>query len=306
MNAPSASTHVTSVHEIVANHDTFIFDCDGVIWQGGCLIPGVDKFLKSLQNAGKKYVFVTNTSSRSREEMWAKFADIGLGDHCSKEMMYPSCYFTARVIQKRHPNARRMYYVVGGSGLIQELEALGISCVTDQHGACDEPLTEERFKSMAEEMEQPSSARIDGIVVGWDLSFSFQHICRASLAFQLADEDFFFYATNDDSFDRIGPWKIPATGAILASLNAVARISERPDAEVLGKPNPEFLQFVMGEQQLDASRSVVIGDRLDTDILMAKRAGVASCLALSGCCSKVDLDNSSIAPDYVIDSAGAA
>ncbi|KAF4756572.1 hypothetical protein FOZ63_019969 [Perkinsus olseni] len=305
MNAPSASTHVTSVHEIVANHDTFIFDCDGVIWQGGCLIPGVDKFLKSLQNAGKKYVFVTNTSSRSREEMWAKFADIGLGDHCSKEMMYPSCYFTARVIQKRHPNARRIY-VVGGSGLIQELEALGISCVTDQHGACDEPLTEERFKSMAEEMEQPSSARIDGIVVGWDLSFSFQHICRASLAFQLADEDFFFYATNDDSFDRIGPWKIPATGAILASLNAVARISERPDAEVLGKPNPEFLQFVMGEQQLDASRSVVIGDRLDTDILMAKRAGVASCLALSGCCSKVDLDNSSIAPDYVIDSAGAA
>ncbi|KAF4748274.1 hypothetical protein FOZ62_025504 [Perkinsus olseni] len=82
MNAPSASTHVTSLHEIVANHDTFIFDCDGVIWQGGCLIPGVDKFLKSLQNAGKKYVFVTNTSSRSREGMWAKFADIGLGGLC--------------------------------------------------------------------------------------------------------------------------------------------------------------------------------------------------------------------------------
>ncbi|EER08230.1 4-nitrophenylphosphatase, putative [Perkinsus marinus ATCC 50983] len=62
----------------------------------------------------------------------------------------------------------------------------------------------------------------------------------------------------------------------------------------------------MTELDFEPSRTLVVGDRLDTDILMAQRAGVASCLALSGCCSKADLETSSVKPDFVIDSVGTA
>ncbi|EER08229.1 Pyridoxal phosphate phosphatase, putative [Perkinsus marinus ATCC 50983] len=208
------SNHVTCIDDVVANYDNIIFDCDGVIWQGGHLIPGVDKCLKALNDAGKESAFMTNTSSRSRAGMRAKFGEMGLGELCSEKMMFPSCFYTAKLIQRRHPHARR-----------------------------GEPLGEERFRIIAEEMARELNSKIDGIVVGWDLAFSFEKICRASLAFQMAGEEFFFYATNDDSFDRMGPWKIPATGVILASINAAARFSDRQDAQVLGKPNPEFVRI---------------------------------------------------------------
>ncbi|KAF4664487.1 hypothetical protein FOL47_005098 [Perkinsus chesapeaki] len=284
----------SSIGDLIDEYDNFIFDCDGVIWQGGQLISGVKTTLELLRNKGKKYTFVTNTSSRSRSDMWSKFADLGLSELTSKEMMHPSCYYAARVVKERHPDARRIY-VIGGRGIVDELSELGITCVTEgQSRDCgDTTMTEEKFRVMADEMTESSSPKIDGIVLGWDLAFSFNKLCRVSLAFELAQNDnFFFYATNDDMFDQIGPWRIPATGTILASLNAVARMNGREEAEVLGKPNPDFLRFVIDQEGFDASRSIVIGDRLDTDILMAKRAGVASCLALSGCCSKAELAES--------------
>jgi HAD superfamily hydrolase (TIGR01450 family) len=149
---------------------------------------------------------------------------------------------------------------------------------------------------------------VDAIVVGYDTSFNYYKIARSSLCFQ-KNPQCLFIATNGDISDRIGgKWLLPGNGAGLAAITAA--VSGVPDAIhktpiITGKPNKLLGQLAVsacGRGDIDPMRVLVVGDRIDTDIDLAKNCGFKSCLVLSGVSRLEDLTNVPMVerPDYVV------
>jgi len=298
--APSA------VKALLDEADTFCFDCDGTLYQAGTLLPHVAEAIAYLRRLRKKIFFITNTSSRSREQLSAKIC--GLGVDCSSQECIPSCTFTADHIKRTHPDARRVY-VIGGQGLVDELAQVGI----ESTGGPSEDrvqFSENEFTLIAEEIGRNS---FDGVVVGWDTGLTYHKIAKAALVFQ-QHPGAFFYATNDDAADRVGKWRLPGNGPLLKAIESACagcapfRLHRaKPfgvEAEVLGKPNPAYARRIAEWSGVDLRRAVMVGDRLDTDILMGQRAGMRSLFVLSGVDSLREVEETGIRPDFILPGVG--
>jgi len=287
--------------------DAFLFDCDGTLYHAGQIIPGVAEAILHLRSVGKKVFFVTNTSSRSKEQLQAKLAKLGVP--CEVDECVPSGVFTATYIQRTHPSAKRVY-VVGGQGLVDELARVGI----DSFGGPAEDghrFDDEKFGALAETV---AAERCDGVVVGWDLALNYHKIATASLVFQ-RHPDAFFYATNDDPADRVAGWLLPGNGPLLKGLEAACaacapgRCGKRApfgsEATVLGKPNPDYAKLIAEWNGIDLSRAVMVGDRLNTDILMGKQAGMRTLHVLTGVDGFEQIAAQGISPNFVLPSFGS-
>lgn len=295
-----------TVASLVSGCDAFFFDCDGTLYHAGVLIPGVAETIVYLRELGKKLFFVTNTSSRCREDLCSKLR--GLGVPCELHECVPSCVFTADYIRRRHPEAEHVY-VIGGKGVVDELAKVGIKA----SGGPSEDVCkfdEGDFVTMASEV---GWQKFDGVVVGWDTSLTYYKVAKSSLVFQRHPQCF-FYATNDDLADRVGEWLLPGNGPLLKAVESAcaATVPERirrekpfaAQAVVLGKPNPDYARLIAKWNQIDLSRSVMVGDRLDTDILMGKQAGMLSLFVLTGVDGLPQIQERQIHPDYILSSVG--
>eukprot|EP00747_Dinoflagellata_sp_TGD_P191707 gnl/TRDRNA2_/TRDRNA2_55454_c0_seq1.p1 gnl/TRDRNA2_/TRDRNA2_55454_c0~~gnl/TRDRNA2_/TRDRNA2_55454_c0_seq1.p1 ORF type:complete len:332 (-),score=65.83 gnl/TRDRNA2_/TRDRNA2_55454_c0_seq1:30-1025(-) len=317
MAAPTCHSFLTSgqvaaqapetVERLLAECDAFLFDCDGTLYHAGSALPHVAEAIQHLRSLGKKLFFVTNTSSRSREQLQAKLQ--GLGVRCEAAECVPSGVFTAHYVRRMHPAAERVY-VIGGQGLIDELAKVGIA---SSGGPSEDKavFTEDAFCALAEEV---GAKRYDGVVVGWDTSINYHKIAKSSLVFQQHPAAF-FYATNDDPADRVGQWLLPGNGPLLSSIEAAcaACASDRVGrakpwgvkAEVLGKPNPAYARLIAEWEGIDLTRAVMVGDRLDTDILMAKEAGMKSLFVLTGVDDLRQVTQKGIEPEFVLPEVGS-
>lgn len=295
-----------TVATLLSDMDAFLFDCDGTLYHAGTLLPHVAEALEYLRSLGKRVFFVTNTSSRSREQLCAKLR--GLGVPCEPEECVPSCVFTADYVRRAHPDASHVY-VIGGQGVVDELGKVGIAASggpADNHAQ----FTEAGFTALAESIGRE---RVDGVVVGWDTSLTYYKVTVAALVFQL-HPDAFFYATNDDGADRVGQWLLPGNGPLLKAIEEACAVcapervgKEMPfgsTAAVLGKPNPDYAKLIAEWNGVDLSRSVMVGDRLDTDILMGQRAGMRSLFVLTGVDGPEQVDAKQIEPDFTLSDVG--
>ena len=282
------------------NIDLILFDCDGVIYQGDSVLPGVPEALNRLRSMGKHFKFITNTSARSRGAMFKKFVNLGLGNPTVREIdCLPSGLCAAMYLRNRCLDIKRVY-VAGAGGLVKELEDAGFECFG---GPADDGkvMTESEFIRLANE-----DPLFDAVVIGYDQSFNYYKLARASLCFQ-RNRECEFIATNDDVHDLIGHhWLLPGNGAMLEALvKAVQSIpgSEKQRPKITGKPDPLFGEIAIACAGLDGinpKRVLVIGDKLETDIALAKNCGFRSCLVLTGVARQEDLFDSPIKPNYVI------
>lgn len=287
--------------------DAFVFDCDGTLYQAGTLLPHVAEAIRHLRQLRKRVFFVTNTSSRSREQLCAKLR--GMQVPCESQECVPSCVFTANCIRHTHPEATRVY-VIGGQGVIDELAKVGIAA---SGGPADDGVSfsEDEFVGLAQEIQ---SERYDGVVVGWDTGLTYRKIAKAAMVFQ-CHPGAFFYATNDDAADRVGAHLLPGNGPLLKAVEAACaacaplRIGRKPphgvEAAVLGKPNPDFVRWIAEGDKLDIAKAVMVGDRLDTDILMGRRAGMKTLFVLTGVDGLSQIAEKDIQPDFTLTSVGS-
>lgn len=294
------------VSTVLRDIDAFLFDCDGTLYQANVLLPHVAETLRHLRHLKKRLFFVTNTSSRSREQLCVKLQ--GLGVPCEPHECVPSSVFTADYVRRRHPSAEQIY-VIGGQGIVDEMAKVGISSLG---GPADDAccFSEAGFADSAHKVR---AEKYDGVVVGWDTSLTYYKITQAALVFQ-QHPNAFFYATNDDPADRVGQWLLPGNGPLLKSIEAACaacapeRVGrEQPfgaEAVVLGKPNPEYARLIAEWNQIDLQRAVMVGDRLDTDILMGQRAGMRTLFVLSGVDSLDACTEKGIWPDYTLTDLG--
>ncbi|KAG5192834.1 haloacid dehalogenase-like hydrolase family protein [Tribonema minus] len=297
--AAVAAAHATarldtpdSLSAFVAAHDNFLLDCDGVLWAGSGALPGESastgavETLDALRAAGKRVLFITNNSSKSRRQYAAKFAAFGVS-------VDPNDIVTSGSAMANYLKMEGITYayVIGEDGLIEELELAGVTCIRDAKGAG--PLMSES-EFMALELDP----KVQAVCVGWDRSFGFRQMSIASAYLQ---QGVGFIGANPDNADRVGPLLFPGTGPLLAAIQSASGAVP----VIIGKPNPILIKGILAQFGMDQARTAMVGDRLDTDMAFANAGGISSVLVMTGVSTDADLaalsaERAHMAPAFVM------
>jgi len=250
-----------------------ILDLDGTIYNGRTLFPFIKDFLDDLKKLQIGYTFLTNNSSLSVAAYIRKLRQMGLP--VKPTQVYTSAQATIDYLQRHYPAIKRIY-LIGTRSLKHEFTANGFTVVGND--PIDEP---------------------EAVIVGFDTSLTFRKLCHAAYWIKTGK---LFLATHPD---RICPTDqdtiLVDCGAVCAALKAAT--GKKPSA-VLGKPDPSMIKGIMQRFGLKKQEVAIVGDRLYTDIKMARQAGIASILVLSGETTRTDLQRSPILPDYVLENVG--
>ncbi|MBU0532841.1 phosphoglycolate/pyridoxal phosphate family phosphatase [Candidatus Micrarchaeota archaeon] len=239
-----------------------IFDLDGTLYRGKKVIDGAAETLERLRNSGVKVLFLTNAATKSRENVAQKLTNMGL--QANKEEVYSSSYFLARYISSKHKGKK--VFVVGEQGILDEFREAKVECVEE---------------------------RADIVVVGLDRKFTYEKLAHA-LA-ELRDGAILIASNKDPTFPTENSF-MPGAGSIVAAIETASG----KEARVVGKPNCYPLELIKEDYGLKNEETVVVGDRLDTDIKFANCCGIKSVLVLSGVNKKSDIKKD--IPDYILSS----
>ncbi|KAG6872645.1 hypothetical protein C0995_008076 [Termitomyces sp. Mi166 len=279
---------------LLDKYDTWMFDCDGVLWHGDRLIDGAVEVLELLRSKNKKVLFVTNNATKSRMSYKSKFDHLGMEAHVDE--IYGSAYAAAVYLSSvvKLPKMKKVY-VIGMAGLEEELHEEGIAFIggTDPADNTLEPFTLANFTP------DPDVA---AVVCGLDTQMNYTKISRA-FQYLTRSPGCLFIATNEDSTYPSADGLLPGAGAISAPL----RFALAKDPICTGKPSSTMLDCINAKVHYNPERTIMVGDRLNTDILFGKSGGLATLLVLSGITQESEITGpnpSPIVPDYVTDSIG--
>ena len=186
--------------------------------------------------------------------------------------MYGSAYVTAQYLKEFHPEVTKVR-VVGMNSICEELKRVGLETVGGEDEIIEADSNYDFMKNI------PVDHSVNAVVVGLDTKFNYNKMAMANLCIQAGKAKFF--ATNDDPFDMVGGRKSPGAGAMVSSIHLSLNDDVTPT--VIGKPSPYAFQLICREHGIQGSSAVMIGDRLDTDILFGNRAGIKTCLVMTGC-----------------------
>ncbi|MDS2527699.1 phosphotransferase [Streptococcus pneumoniae] len=246
------------------NKKLFLFDMDGTIYEEDRLFEGTLELLDYIHNIGGEYIFITNNSSKSVVDYVEKVNRLGI--KAERDNFFTSAQATIVYIKENYPKSK--VYCQGTKSLIKELSDAGID-VTEQ-----------------------VSADIDVVLVGFDTELTSDKIRNTCEI--LSTKDAPFIATNPDIRCPVSFGFIPDCGSICDM------ISKSVDREpvYIGKPEPTMVDIVRKKLNYSLFETVVIGDRLYTDIMTGINAGVTSVCVLTGEATVNDIQQDSIKPTY--------
>jgi NagD protein len=241
-----------------------IMDMDGVVVHGDRVVPGAAEALHRFQDQGLKILILTNNSIYTQRDLSSRLAFIGLP--VAPELIYTSALATARFLHTQMPAGKA--YVVGEAGLTTALHDTGYTLT---------------------ELEP------DYVVIGETTSYSFGRITRAV---RLISAGARFIATNPDPNGPSSDGLIPATGAVAALISSAT--GKQP--YFVGKPNPLMLRSALRQIGAHSEEAIMVGDRMDTDIVMGTESGMETALVLTGVTSRADVERWPYRPTRILDS----
>lgn len=246
-----------------ANAKCFVIDLDGVVYAGEKLIPNTPEKIAKMREKGRVF-FLTNNSTLSRASYVEKLKKFGI--FTDEESVVTSGYVAASYIKKRYRKPR--VFVIGEEGLKDELAHHSIEICSN---------------------------KCNVVLVGLDRWLTYE---KLSTALKLIQNGADFIATNTDNTLITENGLLPGAGAVVA---AVATASGK-EPLVIGKPSRIMAEVIINKAGVNPGEILMIGDRLETDILMGKNAGMKTALVLTGYAKEEDLNASEIKPDYVLES----
>ena len=247
---------------------SIISDMDGVIYRGKQLIPGANEFVQKLLVAKIPFLFLTNNAEQTPLDLKLKVESLGIHG-LTEDNFITSAMATAMFLRQQKERAK--VYVIGGGGLINELYNVGFSI---------------------------SESNPDYVVVAKSTTFSFEQLKKAV---RFIDQGAKFIGTNPDMIDPIeGGGNEPAAGTILAAISAAT--GKKP--YIVGKPNALMMMLASRKLGVHPEECVMVGDRMDTDIVGGMEAGMKTALVLSGVSTIGMLDDFPYRPDYVFNHVG--
>jgi arabinose operon protein AraL len=257
--------------------DGFIFDLDGTIYLGESALPGAVKCICELRQRGKKLIFVSNKPLAPRSAYAAKLTRLGIPTQ--EDEIITSAVVLARHLASALPTLR--LYVVGEKYLVEELRAHGLTVV------------EELLDQDPQERIEPDG--IDAVVVAFDRTLDYR---KLNTAYQALCHGARFFATNADKTCPVPGGAIPDAGAILAALE---QITGRKLELLAGKPSPLMMRVALEQLGVPASRCMITGDRLETDVRMGQSAGMLTGVVLTGVSTREAALQQPAPPDLILD-----
>jgi 4-nitrophenyl phosphatase len=246
--------------------EAFIFDMDGVLYRGKQGLPGVNEIFNALEARGRKYLLATNNSMATPSEYVERMARYGVTVDAAH--IQTSGTATRDFLERELP-ADAHILVIGMPALSEQIS-----------DGTDFEITDDPNDDVA------------AVVVGLDLEFTYDKLKRANAAIRKGAR---FIATNADPTLPVEDGVMPGAGSVIA---AIATASGKHPT-VVGKPETLMMTTAVAQLGAHAARTIMVGDRLDTDILAAQRAGLTTALVLTGVTSRDDLAGNEIVPDYV-------
>ncbi|GFZ14343.1 2-phosphoglycolate phosphatase 1 [Actinidia rufa] len=273
--------------QLIDSVETFIFDCDGVIWKGDKLIDGVPETLDMLRSKGKRLVFVTNNSTKSRKQYGKKFETLGL--NVSEEEIFASSFAAAAYLKSIDFPKDKKVYVIGEDGILKELELAGFQYLGGPEDGSKKIELKPGFL-----MEHDHD--VGAVVVGFDRYFNYYKIQYGTLCIR-ENPGCLFIATNRDAVTHLTDAQEWAGGGSM--VGALCGSTQR-EPLVVGKPSTFMMDYLANKFGILKSQICMVGDRLDTDILFGQNGGCKTLLVLSGVTSLSMLQNpnNSIQPDF--------
>eukprot|EP00525_Craspedostauros_australis_P009909 CAMPEP_0198118016 /NCGR_PEP_ID=MMETSP1442-20131203/20040_1 /TAXON_ID= /ORGANISM="Craspedostauros australis, Strain CCMP3328" /LENGTH=353 /DNA_ID=CAMNT_0043776189 /DNA_START=133 /DNA_END=1194 /DNA_ORIENTATION=+ len=280
--------------ELLDQVDTFIFDCDGVIWRGDSLIEGIPETLEKLRKLGKKMFFVTNNSTKSRAGYKKKFDSLGL-DIPAEEIFSSSFAAAAYLEQTKFKETGKKVYIIGEVGICEELDLIDVPYIGG-------PADSDKVPNMGKGGKLEIDEDIGAVIVGFDRDVNYYKIQTAQLA--INEEGAEFIATNLDAVTHLtDAQEWAGNGSMVGAI--IGCTGQQPT--VVGKPSPLMIEYLESKFGMERSRICMVGDRLDTDVLFGTDNGLKSLLVLSGVTSEEKLlsTENTITPDFYADDINA-
>jgi len=251
---------------VLREKSAFICDMDGVIYHGNRIIPNVKEFVEWLENNGKKFLFLTNSSERSPRELAQKLGRMGLS--VSEDHFYTSALATASFLESQCRGGS--VYVIGEPGLTYALYEAGFSM---------------------------NDVNPDYVVFGETRSLNYEKIEKAV---RLVMNGAKLIGTNSDLTAPSENGIVPACRALISSIEMTTGKS----AYFVGKPNPLMMRHAL--KKLDCHRvdAAIIGDRMDTDIVAGIESELDTVLVLSGVSTRETVDAFPYRPKYILRDVG--
>ena len=241
----------------------FICDMDGVIYHGNRLLRGAKELVEWFQSKERGFLFLTNSSERSPRELRQKLARLGID--VGEEHFYTSAMATAIFLSTQCPHGTA--YVIGEAGLTNALYDVGFSM---------------------------NDVNPDYVVVGETRAYSFEKLERAV---ELVRKGAKLIGTNPDLTGPVENGIVPATGSLIAPIE----LATSSKAYFVGKPNPLMMRNAL--KRLDSRReeTLIIGDRMETDIIAGIESEIETVLVLSGVSKREDLHRFAYQPHHILE-----
>lgn len=244
----------------------FICDMDGVIYHGNHVLPGVAEFIQWLQDEKKEYLFLTNNSGYTPKELNQKLARMGL--QVPEEHFYTSALATAAFIKEQAPGCS--VFAIGEAGLLNALYDAGIVM---------------------------NDVNPDYVVVGEGRSYSLDTLTKAT---NLVLAGAKLIGANSDVSGPIENGIAPACGALIAPIE----MATGTHAYFCGKPNPLMMRTGLRLLNCHSGDSVMVGDRMDTDVISGMESGMSTVLVLSGVSTMEIVKTYAYRPNMVLNGVG--
>ncbi len=252
--------------EILRSKKGFICDMDGVIYHGNKLLPGVKEFVDWLYREEKNFLFLTNSSERSPKELQIKLARMGL--EVDESHFYTSALATAKFISSQAPGCSA--YVIGGAGLVTALHDAGITM---------------------------NDVDPDYVIIGEGNTYNYENILKAV---KLVMRGAKLIGTNSDLTGPAEDGIIPACRAMISPIE----MATGQKAYFIGKPNPLMMRTGLRILGVHSEDAVMIGDRMDTDIVAGIETGLDTVLVLSGVTDHNEIKKFPYRPRLVLNGVG--
>ena len=258
-------------YDRLINTRLFLLDMDGTLYLGDDVFPGAVDFIHSISETGRKSIYLTNNSSRAGVDYITRLRRLGFP--CEAENVFTSGMATGEYLNQNYPGAK--VYLAGTKAFYRELQSYGIDLVNDENGHTD--VTD-----------------VDVVVQGFDTELVYEkldlacHFLRRGAKFIAANPDWVCPMPADEV--------LPDCGSICALLTAASGVKPH----YIGKPNRDMIDVISKMTGIPNENICAVGDRLYTDIAVAKNAGSVSVCVLSGESSEADIEASDVKPDYVL------
>lgn len=288
-----------AINDFINRFDVFLFDCDGVLWSGDHVFDGVVETLELLRAKGKKTIFVTNNSTKSRPEYLQKLTKLGIPSSTDEIFgsSYSSAIYISRILKLEPP--KNKVFVIGEVGIEKELASEGVPFIGATDPAFRRDITPEDWEGIANGSHLDPNVGI--VLTGLDFHINYLKLAHA---FHYLKQGAVFLSTNTDATFPASHSFFPGAGSIssvpLANMTGTKPLS-------LGKPSQAMMDAIEGKFQLDRERTCMVGDRLDTDIKFGVEGKLGGTLAvLTGVSKKEDweAEGAAAVPAFYVDTLG--